>query len=316
MCENKPYTLVFGISICDIIGFTNKAFRSHDSNPGRVRVSFGGVCRNIAENMAKVGVNTRFISIVGDDQNGKSLLRHAETVNLDMKDSLIVQGESTPTYMAILNEEGEMEAAIVDMKLADKITEEFVDSKAEIINQSEYMVLGADNPPLIEYILRKYYGKTKFIMDPVSASKAQYLKPMLKYIHTIKPNRQETEVLCGFEVKTMDDVRRAGRHLMELGITNVLISLDQEGIYFYNGVEEGIVKANHVKVVNVTGAGDSCVAGLCYGYMNDLSIRDTLKYSIAMSAITIAHEQTINPDMCHELVMKYIDDIEWTYTDF
>ena len=72
--NQEAYNLVFGISIYDIFGFTNMNYRSHDSNPGRVKVSFGGVCRNIAENMARVGANTKFISVLGNDEKGKSIL--------------------------------------------------------------------------------------------------------------------------------------------------------------------------------------------------------------------------------------------------
>ncbi|EPZ53306.1 pfkB carbohydrate kinase family protein [[Clostridium] sordellii ATCC 9714] len=74
MVNNKqPYALVFGVSIFDIIGFTNNNYRCNDSNPGKVKTSFGGVCRNIAENMARVGVNTKFISILGDDETGRRM---------------------------------------------------------------------------------------------------------------------------------------------------------------------------------------------------------------------------------------------------
>ena len=81
---------------------------------------------------------------------------------------------------------------------------------------------------------------------------------------------------------------------------------------YYNGTEEGTIKANKVPVVNVTGAGDSCVAGLGYGYMNGLSIKDTVKYAIAMSAITIAHEETIHPQMDASLVAQYLENLAWT----
>lgn len=311
MNDNKPYILVLGASVYDIFGFTHQNYKSHDSNPGSVRVSFGGVCRNIAENMAMLGVNTKLISVVGNDEKGKSIIKHAETVNLDMKDSLILDGESTPTYMAILNEHGEMESAIVDMTITDKITEEFIDLKADIIRNSEYMVLDSDNPAILKYILTKYEGCTRFILDPVSAAKVQRIKDLIKNFHTIKPNRHEAECLCGFKIESKEDVKRAGRYFLNLGIKNVFISLDAEGMYYNDGKEEGIIKANDVNVVNVTGAGDSCVAGLGYGYMNNLSIKDTLKYAIAMSIVTISHENTIYPEMCCEIVEKYLKEITW-----
>lgn len=309
--KNEPYILVLGASVYDIFGFAHQNYKSHDSNPGCVKVSFGGVCRNIAENMAKLGLNTKLISIMGNDEKGRSILQHAKTVGLDMSNSLILDGESTPTYMAILNENGEMESAIVDMNITDKITEEFIDSKADIIKNAEYMVLDSDNPTILEYILTKYKGCTKFILDPVSAAKVSKVKHLISKFHTIKPNRHEAECLCGFKIESYDDVRKAGRHFLDLGITNVFISLDSEGMYFNDGTEEGIIKAPDVKVVNVTGAGDSCVAGIGYGYMNNLGIRDTLKYAIAMSVVTISHEDTIYPKMCCEVVEKYIKEINW-----
>ena len=127
-----------------------------------------------------------------------------------------------------------------------------------------------------------------------------------------KPNRYEAEVLCGFRITSKEDVQKAGRYFRSLGIENVIISLDEEGMYYNNGVEEGIVKANDVTVVNVTGAGDSCVAGLGYGYMNGLSMKDTIKYAIAMSVLTISHEETIHPHMCRETVEQCIMELSWT----
>lgn len=258
MANNKqPYALVFGVSIFDIIGFTNDNYRCNDSNPGKVKTSFGGVCRNIAENMARVGINTRFISILGDDETGRRMMEHSKVMNYDMEDSLIIKGGSTPTYMAVLNHEGELESAVVDMKVTDMFTTEFIDSKAEIIKNAEYMFLDSDKPEIVEYILKTFEGQTKFILDPVSACKAKHIKHLIKYFHTIKPNRYEAEIMCGFEIKSEDDLRKAGKHFIDLGIENVFISLDEDGIYYNNGTEEGTIKANNVPVVNVTGAGDS-----------------------------------------------------------
>lgn len=316
MNEDKPYILVFGVSVYDIFGFASNNYKKRDSNPGKVKVSYGGVCRNIAENMARVGTNIKFISVVGDDEKGKAILQHGETLGIDMKDSLMVCGASTPTYMAIMNEQGEMESAIVDMSITDRISEEFIDSKEGIIINSEYMVLGADNPSIMEYILTKYQGATKFILDPVSSARVQQITHLIKYFNVIKPNRHEAEVLCGFKINNIEDVRKAGKCLLDYGVKDVFISLDVEGIYYNNGKEEGIIKANQVPVANVTGAGDSCVAGLGYGYMNGLSVVDMLKYAIAMSVITISHEETIHPNMQHDMVQAYIENLDWTEIKF
>ncbi len=316
MKNNKPYALVFGMSIYDIFGFSHSTFRSHDSNPGKVKVSCGGVCRNIAENMSLVGVNTQFISILGDDEKGNDILRRAEKVGLDMSNTLIVEGGSTPTYMAILDADGEMVAAVVDTKLANQFSKEELDNRHEIIENSEYMFIGADNPPFVEYLVTKYQGKTRFVLDPVSGTKASRVKHLLPYFHTVKPNRQEAEVLCGFEIKTNEDIKRAGEYLHSLGVEKVFISLDVEGVYFSDGKQQGVVRAAIDNVANVTGAGDAFVAGIGAGYMENKSTLDTVKYAISMSNITITHEETINPNISHEMVTEYMNSAEWEMNIF
>lgn len=313
MNDNNPYILVLGASIVDIFGFCGRSYAQRDSIPGHIKISFGGVCRNIAENLARVGVNTQFISTLGDDENGKSILEHSRKLGYNMENSLFLEGESTPTYLAILNHQGEMESAVVDMESLNKMDEVFVDGKHEVFENAEYTIVDSDNPILLEYILKKYQGKSKFILDPVSAKKAKKIRHLVKYFHTIKPNRFETEALCGFKIETNDDLKKAGRFFIEQGVKNVFISLDADGIYYITseGEEGTLACCEPINVKNVTGAGDSFVAGIGYGYMNNLNIKDTLKYSVAMSIITITHEETINPNMNHELVEDLVNRTKW-----
>ena len=244
------------------------------------------------------------------------MIEHSKLMNYDMSDSLIIEGGHTPTYMAILNHQGEMVSAVVDMKIIDKFTTEFIDSKADTIRNSEYMILDSDRPDIVEYILKHFNGDTKFILDPVSAAKSEGVKHLIKYFHTIKPNRYEAEIMCGFKIKTDEDIRKAGKYFVDLGIKNVFITLDEDGIYYNNGVEEGKLKANDAKVINVTGAGDSFVAGIAHGYMESLSLIDTLKFAISMSTITISTEETIHPELSYDLVKEYVDNIRWTHTKY
>ena len=313
MNHNNPYILVLGASIVDIFGFCGRSYAQRDSIPGHVKVSFGGVCRNIAENLARVGVKTEFISILGDDENGKAILEHSRRLGYNMENSVFLEGQSTPTYMAILNQNGEMESAVVDMDSLNKMTPSFIDEKREVFENSEYVVVGSDGPELLEYILKKYEGKCKFILDPVSAKKAEEIRHLIKYFHTIKPNRFETEALCEFKIESDEDLRKAGRFFIEQGVKNVFISLDSDGIYYITseGEEGTLACCEAINVKNVTGAGDSFVAGIGYGYMNNLSIKDTLKYAVAMSIITITHEETINPKMSHEAVIEEINNRCW-----
>ncbi|MGL5963550.1 MAG: carbohydrate kinase family protein [Fusobacteriaceae bacterium] len=308
--------LVFGSSVVDIFGFCGNRYKQSDSIPGTVKISFGGVSRNIAENMARVGVDVKFISILGDDEIGRSMLAHSKEIGYDMSQSMILTERATPTYMAILNEDGEMVSAVADMSVIEAMTEEFIHSKREMFENSEYTFLDADDPKKLEYILTKFHGKTKFILDPISSTKALGVKHLLKYFHTIKPNRLEAEVMVGFKIESEEDLKLAGKTLLDLGIENVFISLDEDGIFYMNKNISGRLKAKNVTVRNVTGAGDSFVAGLGYGYSNKLSLIETLKFAITMSTITISHKETIHPEMGYDKVMDIQQKLEWEEKTF
>ncbi|MGL4534824.1 MAG: carbohydrate kinase family protein [Fusobacteriaceae bacterium] len=305
------YILVFGASIVDIFGFCGTCYKQSDSIPGEVKISFGGVSRNIAENMARIGANVKFISILGDDEIGRSMVEHSKVIGYDMSDSMILKNKGTPTYMAILNDCGEMVSAVADMRLLEAMTTNFIDSKSEIFSNAEYTFLDADDPISLEYILKTYKGKTKFILDPVSSNKAKNIKHLCHYFHTIKPNRLEAEIMSGIQIQNDEDLKKVGQYFLDLGVINVFISLDADGIYYTDGQHSGKIKACNAVVKNVTGAGDSFVAGIGHGYINNLDLENIVKFSIAMSFITISHHETIHPDMEYSKVLETMDNINW-----
>ena len=315
--KNKPYILVFGASVVDIFGICNNGikYRIKDSNPGKVRMAFGGVSRNIAENMARIGLNTKFISILGDDEKGRAMLDHSELIGYDMRDSLILKNGRTPSYLAILDQMGEMVSAVADMESISAMDTDFIDSKSHLIENSQYTFLDADDPKNLEYLLKKFNGKTNFILDPVSSEKASKIKHLIGYFHTIKPNKNEAEILAGFCINTDEDLKKAGKYFLNLGVKNVFISLDANGVYYTDGISSGKVKACDVTVKNVTGAGDSFVAGLGFGYMNNMKIEDIVKFSMVMSIITISYEGTIHPDMDLIKINKTIKEVLWEETN-
>lgn len=315
--KNKPYILVFGASVVDIFGICNNGvkYRIKDSNPGKVRMAFGGVSRNIAENMARIGLNTKFISILGDDEKGRAMLDHSELIGYDMRDSLILKNGRTPSYLAILDQMGEMVSAVADLESISAMNTDFIDSKSHLIENAQYTFLDADDPKNLEYLLKKFNGKTKFILDPVSSEKASKIKHLIGYFHTIKPNKNEAEILAGFCINTDEDLKKAGKYFLNLGVKNVFISLDANGVYYTDGVSSGKVKACDVTVKNVTGAGDSFVAGLGFGYMNNMKIEDIVKFSMVMSIITISYEGTIHPDMDLIKINKTIKEVLWEETN-
>ena len=76
--DKEKYVVVIGAANIDIGGTAYKELIPADSNQGIITISFGGVGRNIAYNLAKLGVNVVFITALGDDTLGKDLLNHCK----------------------------------------------------------------------------------------------------------------------------------------------------------------------------------------------------------------------------------------------
>lgn len=114
------YVLVIGGSNVDITGFPKNVLRLEDSNPGAVRMSLGGVGRNIGENLARLGMSTKMMTAVGKDVYGQKILEESRLVDLDMSQALVLENASTSIYMSIMDEDGDMKLALSDMDIAEK----------------------------------------------------------------------------------------------------------------------------------------------------------------------------------------------------
>ena len=310
------YILVLGASVVDIFGFCDNKYASRDSIPGRIKMTFGGVCRNIAENLARMEVNTKFISVLGDDEIGREMIEHSRYIGYDMSESLILKDKRTPTYLAVLDENGEMVSGINDMSSINRLDIEYIKSKADIIKKAAYVFLDADNPKNLEFLLNTYAGDTKFILDPISANKTEKILPFIGGFHTIKPNKLEAEVIADMRIKNDHDLLKAAEKIHRLGVKNLFITLDKEGVFYSNNKIQGLLKSLNPEVRNVTGAGDSFVAGIGYGYTEGMSIDAIAKVATTMAFITISNHETIHPELSLNKVINEMQEIEWEERKF
>jgi len=307
--KDEAYVCVLGGTNMDIQGFPRNRLILKDSNPGEVKLSLGGVGRNISENMVKLGVDTKLISVVGGDVYGSKILEEARLIGLDMQDSLILKDQSTSTYLSMLDESGDMMVAIAHMDIFEKMTIEFIKSKKHLIENSRLCVIDTNIPKeVIEYVLTNF-KETEFFLDTVSSTKAQKIKDLIGYFHTIKPNKIEAEMLSGIKIETKDDLRKAAEYFLNQGVKRVFITMGEEGTYYNDGQNENLIPTPTIKVLNATGAGDAFVAGLAYSYCNDFDIDYTTRFSMTASVLALSHENTINPNMSLENINKKMKEI-------
>lgn len=307
--KQDDYISVLGGSNMDIIGFPYKELVPQDSNPGQVKVTLGGVGRNIAENLVHLGVPTKLISAVGEDIYGKKILDHAVNIGLDMKNSLILSQVPTSTYMAILDEKGDMNVAISHMDILDELSIDFIQDKKPVIENSRICIIDTNIPVnVINYILDNFKN-TEFFLDTVSTTKAQKVRSKIGAFHTIKPNRIEAELLSDIKIDSFDNMVRASEYFLDQGVKRVFITLGAEGVFYNDGHIHKLIPNPQIKVVNATGAGDAFLAALAYCRFNNYDIDESARFSMTAAILALSYEETINPNISKENINKKMKEI-------
>lgn len=240
----------------DILGFTAEKLLYEDSNPGKIKISCGGVARNIAENLARMDVSVKLITALGEDMYGKKIIEESKLCGIDISDSLVLKDSLTSMYMAIMDEDGDMKLALCDADIVERISIDFLKSKHHIFNNSKIIVLDTGlRKEVLEYVVTNYKNIPIFL-DPVSIRRSTKVKNLLGYFDTIKLNRHEAEYLSDMSITSRDDLARAGNYFTSRGVKNVFITLGSEGVYFKNNDTSEYIPSQRVHVVNATGAGE------------------------------------------------------------
>lgn len=297
-------TVIGGINI-DIEGNPYGKLIPTDSNPGKVSISFGGVGRNIVENVARLDGDVAMISVTGEDFMGASARSQLGDLGVDISDITLISGENTGMYLSILNHENDMELAICNMDILENITPDFLDEKMDKMKDSEIVALDCNlKYELLDYITGKLEGVPLFL-DPVSVSKAERVKPLIGRFHTIKPNRIEAELLCGIKITDKTSLRQAGQWFCDAGVTRVFISLGENGAYYKEGTEEGIIQTEKLGVVSATGAGDAFSAAILLGHVKGMSAKETARLGVTCASIAMESKTAVNQRMSlHEVLIR------------
>src|SRR3990172_8471609 len=190
--------VVIGSSVMDVIGRPLTALVPRSSAPGELRMSPGGVARNVAENLARLGVEVTLITAVGDDPPGRQLRERAEAAGVDVRHALTVTGERTGMYMGVLDPQGGLHLALDDMGLVRWLSQDYLRSKAPVLERAQAIFLDANVPTdSLELVLAiADRAGIQVAADPTSASLAANLRPHLKDLWLVTPNVAEAEILC------------------------------------------------------------------------------------------------------------------------
>ena len=303
--KKDDYVVVIGGANVDIGGTPYNVLIPEDSNPGKITVSFGGVGRNIAHNLANLGINVKLITAVGNDSFGTEVLNHCKKVGIDTEYSIKVDGMRSSLYMFINDDEGNMKLALSDMDICSSITPEYIDECADLINGSSAVV--ADCNLTHETLMHiKKICKTPLFIDTVSVNKSPKIKNNLSEIYAIKPNIIEAEYLTDIKINNSEDCAAAAMKMIDQGVEKVFISMDKEGILAADK-DKIFVTGNYDAVpVCPTGAGDSSTAAIVWAYLlnhDEDYLITASKASNAAAAMTVEVKEAINDDIKPELLL-------------
>ena len=281
--------LVIGASAIDLKATGGAPLIPETSNPGFVTASPGGVGRNIAETLARLGTSVRLVSRVGDDAFGRLVLAETAAAGVDVT-QVHTDADRTATYVATLDSDGSLSVAVSDFAAIDTMTLEHVASLSYDVAQ---VVLDANLPlPVLGGVLERAVRAGAMVtIEPVSVAKASRLAGLsgAYAAHLITPNEDEYAALAAL----CDPLRLA---------TNICLRRGLDGSRLITGPDDPPVDIPALRVPadevrDVTGAGDSATAGLIHALVRGAALEQAVAYGHAVAARTIRSALTVPTDL-------------------
>jgi pseudouridine kinase len=293
----KLGAVVFGAANVDIAATTTLALAAGDSTPGCVTTAAGGVGRNIAENLARLGHPIQLVSAVGDDLQGQFLLDHTRRAGVDVSACSVLPGQTTGTYLSLNNPDGSLLAAVNDMAVLGLLTPDILaHHAARLANVGAWVVDCNLSEACIKWVMHNSSANPVFV-DGVSTHKCLKVLPYLAQIHTLKINRLEAQALTGLPVESAAQALAAAQSLCALGTQNVVVSLGSGGVCWSSLGGHGQLPAIQVSVVNSNGAGDALTAGLAHGALAGWPLDQAVRFANACAALTMLSASANHPDL-------------------
>ena len=277
--------LVIGGANADIKAKTLAAHVAATSNPAEIHVKPGGVARNIAHNLARLGVATDLLTVLGHDTNGTMIAQATKKAGVNMAHTIFVNAP-TSTYLAVLDENGELITAANDMKCLSFLSKAYMEQKRNIVKEKKYIIADCNSDiEILEELASE--AATKLVLEPVSVSKCLKLLPLLQNhkIFLATPNLDQIEALTATR-----DIAKGIATLHRLGLQNVIVHAGENGAYVSDGKITTHIPSQASNIVDVTGAGDAATAGLIFGLLQNLPLAKAAMIGQEIAAKVIASE--------------------------
>ncbi len=308
--NDMPYregpVLVLGSSGMDIIGRPHKNLAPGSSSPGSLRIASGGVARNVAENLARLGMETVLFTAVGDDAEGKSLLETTAESGVDVTHALIDPNAKTDAYLAVLDQLGTLKFAIDSMSASAAITPSYLQKFQKLFKEASAIFMDANlsERTMLSVIKLARRYQVPVAADPTSTVLAPHLKPLLADLWLLTPNEREAEVLCPLQTPGQVSTRAiaTARSLVSAGVGIAIITLAEFGLVYATNSMNGHVPAVKTEIIDPTGASDALTAAVLFSMLNGIPIDEAARLGAAAASLTLRTPGSVVPDLSLELL--------------
>ena len=274
---------VIGGANVDITATSRNQFIARDSNPGTVRLSFGGVGRNIAHNLALLGDDVCFVTRFGGDAFGEMLRASCHEIGMDI--SLCETCPTLPSacFSSINDADGYMVGGVADMVVTESISIDWLAARIDAVNRADAVVADTNLLPetlawLIDHVTVPFY------VDAVSGPKSVRLVEALeisvsKRLYTFKCNALEAKMLSGVT-----------------GYTRRYITRGADGLEVTADGRTSLFPALPCTVRNTTGGGDALLAGIVHAGP-DASVEEAARIGLLCARCAVESDDAVNEQL-------------------
>jgi pseudouridine kinase len=304
--DSEAPVLVIGAAGIDIIGRLQGPLEAGTSNPARIRTSFGGTARNVAENLARLGQPVQLLSVIGGDQVGRQLLRHTEKAGVDVSSVQVAATLPTGSYLAVIDTQGQMNFGLDDMRVLEQITPDYLQDQKDLFKSASMLFLDANLHPetLATALALAAEAELPVCADPTSTSLATKLAQHLKQIFLLTPNVREAGVFLDRDIDPRDSQAgvMAAKDLVSLGLLFAIVTLSEFGLAYASAEGSGHIPAFKTEIVDPTGGGDALSAAVIFALLNDIPADEAVRLGLSAASLTLRRRGSVREDLSLELL--------------
>jgi pseudouridine kinase len=271
------------------------------SNPVEGHRAFGGVARNVAENLARLGVDVSLVSMLGDDEAGQALLRHLGDLGVDTSHVMTTREKPTAEYVAVIGPNRDLVFGLADMDIFGLLTGAHIERAWPQLAAASFVLadcnLSADI--LADLVTRRKGATFKLAVDAVSTPKVRRLPQDLAGIDLLFLNKDEADACLGSSAPTPEE---AAATLRARGAGMVVLTLGERGAVVASQAGLAVSPPVAAHPVDVTGAGDAMIAGTLHGLLSGEPLMGAVRLGALLAAITTEHEASVHPQLSPRLL--------------